>query len=62
MKEKSRIAISAELSGPGGNPANEESQLSVTIRYINESLAGSSATGAAGVAKTARAPVKKEEL
>ena len=60
MKEKSKIAISAELAGPGGKPA-EESQLSVTIRYINESLSPA-ATGTAAGAKTAHAPVKKEDL
>jgi hypothetical protein len=61
MKDKTSIVISAELAGPGGKPANDESQLAVTVRYVNESLTGTPAAGTAS-AKTAHAPVKKDDL
>ena len=64
MKEKSVIAVSAELSGPNGMPVPDETQLSVTIKYVNETLTGAAtnASNPAGVAKPATAPVKKDDL
>lgn len=62
MKEKSSVIIVAELAGQGGKPANDESQLAVTIRYVNESITGPYAKGASTSAKPMTATVKKEEL
>ena len=60
MKEKSVVVVSAELAAAGGKPANDEAGLGVTIRYVNESLAGGPV--GSGTAKVAHAPVKKEDL
>ena len=65
MKEKSVIVISAELAGPGGKAAADETQLSLTLKYVNETLTGAAAAAAANPpasAKPTPAPVKKDDL
>ncbi len=62
MKEKSAVSIVCELSGPNGGPANDEAQLSVTVRYLNDTLLGAAAAGAAAPGKPAPSTVKKDEL
>jgi hypothetical protein len=60
MKEKSNVIISAELTGAGQR--GDDSQGTVTIKYVNETLTGT-AGGAGGKdgAKTTT-PLKKEDL
>ena len=65
MKEKMVVVVSAELAGPGGKAVADETQLSVTIKYVNETLTGAAAAAAANPptsAKPAPAPVKKDDL
>ncbi len=64
IKEKSTVSIVCELSGPNGAPSNDEAQLSVTVRYINDTLVGAAAAAATAGAKTGGTPasLKKEEL
>ena len=64
MKEKTVIVVSAELAGPGGKAAADETQLSVTIKYVNETLTGAAAAAAnpPASAKPTPAPVKKDDL
>jgi hypothetical protein len=62
MKEKGSVVIVAEMAAPGGKPTNEESQLVVTIRYVNESIAGPLTKDAGSAAKPMAAKVKKEDL
>ena len=65
MKDKTSIAVSAELAGPGGKAAGAESELSVTIKYTNETLTGAAAANAekpGGPAKPATAPLKTGDL
>jgi hypothetical protein len=62
MKEKYSVLIVAELAGQGGKWTSEESQLAVTIRYINEAITGPYAKGSASSAKPLAATVKKEDL
>lgn len=59
MKEKSQILITAELSN--GQVKNGEEQASVTIKYVNETLAGTAGGNGSG-SKPAVPPVKKEDL
>ena len=65
IKDKTVITVSTELAGPGGKAAAAESDLSVTIKYVNETLTGAAAANAAtpaGSAKPAAAAVKKDDL
>ena len=57
MKEKEAITVVAELSDGKGNPTANEEALTVTIRYVNETMLPKSADGGKIVA-----PVKKEDL
>ena len=59
MKEKSSVLISVELTG--GNGRGDDSHGTVTIRYVNETLAGAAAANGKDSPKTAT-PVKKEDL
>jgi hypothetical protein len=59
MKEKSSVLISAELSGAGAK--GEDSQGTVTIKYVNETLTGAAAANGKPAPKST-APVKKEDL
>jgi len=60
MREKSSVLISAELTGAGAR--GDDSQGTVTIKYVNETLTGAAAAAnGKDVPKTA-APVKKEDL
>jgi hypothetical protein len=58
MKEKSSVLISAELVGTTAR--GDDSQGTVTIKYVNESLTGAAAGGKDAPKTTT--PVKKEEL
>lgn len=62
MKEKTNVLISAQLIG-GNSKGGDESQGSVTIKYVNETLTGTAAgaNGKAG-AKSSQPTVKKEDL
>ena len=62
FKQKTSIAIIVELSGPNGKAAGDESQLSVTIKYVNETMAGAVAAPGATGTKPVQAPIKKEDL
>ena len=65
MKDKTVIAVAAELTGPGGKATAAESDLTVTIKYVNETLTGAAASTAAaptGPAKSTGTPVKKDDL
>lgn len=57
MKEKEAVTVVAELSDGKGNPTANEEALTVTIRYVNETMLPKSADGGKVVA-----PVKKEDL
>lgn len=57
MKEKEAITVVAELSDGKGNPTGSEEALTVTIRYLNETMLPKTAQGGKVVA-----PVKKEDL
>ena len=57
MKEKEAITVVAELSDGKGNPTASEEALTVTIRYVNETMLPKTADGGKVVA-----PVKKEDL
>jgi hypothetical protein len=58
LKEKESLTVIAELSDGKGGPTQSEESLTVTVRYINESLMPKD--GEAGGKATA--PVKKEDL
>lgn len=65
MKDKTVVTVTAELAGPGGKVAPDESELSVTIKYVNETLTGAAAANTAapaGPSKTSGAVVKKDDL
>ena len=64
MKDKTVIVVSAELKGPNGKVGTDESQLTVTIKYVNETLTGAAANAAnpPAAAKPTPAPVKKDDL
>ena len=62
MKDKTVIVVSAELKGPNGKVGTDESQLTVTIKYVNETLTGAATANPAGSAKPTPAPVKKDDL
>jgi hypothetical protein len=57
MKEKEALTVIAELSDGKGNPTGSEDALTVTVRYVNDSLMPKAAEGG-----KATAPVKKEDL
>ncbi len=57
MKDKEAIIVIAELSDGKGNPTGSEDALTVTIRYVNETLIPKAGEGGKAVA-----PVKKEDL
>lgn len=59
MKDKSQVVVSAELSN--GQAKHGEEQGSVIIKYVNETLAGTTGGQGAG-SKPAMPPVKKEDL
>ena len=60
MKDKSSVLISAELAGAGAK--GDESQGTVTIKYVNETLTGAAAAANGKPAPKTPTPVKKEEL
>ena len=60
MKEKSSVLISAELAGT--NAKGADSQGTITIKYVNESLTGAAAAASGKDAPKPATPVKKEEL
>lgn len=57
LKEKEAITVVAELSDGKGNPTPSEDALTVTIRYVNETMLPKTAEGGKVVA-----PIKKEDL
>ena len=57
MKEKETMTVVAELSDGKGNPTGSEDALTVTVRYINDTMMPK-----AGEGGKATAPVKKEDL
>ena len=57
MKEKETLTVVAELSDGKGNSTTTEEALTVTIRYVNDTLMPKAAEGG-----KATAPVKKEDL
>ncbi len=61
MKDKSQVVISAEVSGVAARGG--DTQGSVTIKYVNETLTGAAApAGGASASKPAQPAVKKEDL
>lgn len=62
MKDKTRIVVIAELAGPNGKAASDESQLGVTIKYVNESLAGPLQGAGPDGTRPAQVSIKKEDL
>ena len=60
MKDKSSVLISVELAG--ANARGDESQGTVTIKYVNETLTGAAAAASGKEAPKTTSPVKKEEL
>jgi hypothetical protein len=62
IREKSSLSIVCELAGPNGGPTPDEAQLSVTVRYINETLVGAANASSTAGAKAGSTGVKKDEL
>lgn len=60
MKDKSSVLISAELAGGGAK--GDDSQGTVTIKYVNETLTGAAAAANGKAAPKKTALVKKEDL
>jgi hypothetical protein len=60
MKEKSSVVISAELAG--ATARGDDSQATVTIKYLNESLTAAAAAASGKDAPKTTSPVKKEDL
>ena len=60
MKDKSSVLISVELTG--ANARGDDSQGTVTIKYVNETLTGAAASASGKDAPKTTTPVKKEEL
>jgi hypothetical protein len=60
MKEKSSALISVELAGLGAR--GDDSQATVTIKYVNESLTATAAAASGKDAPKTATPVKKEDL
>ena len=61
MKDKSSVLVSAELTGTGAR--GDDSQGTVTIKYVNETLTGAAAAANGKDApKKTPTPVKKEDL
>jgi hypothetical protein len=63
LKDKSSVSIVCEMSGPNGGPATDEAQLSVSLKYVNDTLLGAAnASAAAGTKAAGQTGVKKDEL
>lgn len=62
LKEKSSLSIVCEMAGPNGAPVTDESQLSLTVRYMNDTLLSAANISAAAGAKAGQGTVKKDEL
>ena len=62
MKEKATVVVSAALAGGDGKAVTDPALLTVTIRYVNERLAGPPAGNPVASPKPARPPVKKDDL
>lgn len=60
MKDRSSVLISTELAGTGAR--GDDSQGTVTIKYVNETLTGAAAAANGKPAPKTTAPVKKEDL
>jgi hypothetical protein len=62
MKDRTAVIISAELFGGDTKGGGENSQGTVTIKYVNETLTGATAGGGTSTAKPAPPVVKKDDL
>lgn len=60
MKDKSSVLVSAEIAG--ASPKGDDSQGTVTIKYVNETLTGAAAAANGKDAPKTTTPVKKEDL
>ncbi len=60
MKDKSSVLVSAELTG--ASPRGDDSQGTVTIKYVNETLTGAAAAAGGKDAPKTATSVKKEDL
>ena len=60
MKDKSSVLVSAEITG--ASPKGDDSQGTVTIKYVNETLTGAAAAANGKDAPKTTTPVKKEDL
>jgi hypothetical protein len=62
LKEKSTVSIVCELAGPNGGPATDAAQLSVSVKYVNDTLVGAASASATAGAKAGQTGVKKDDL